>query len=816
MLEAHRKVTQKDNEMPCKDHIDRYKLECTARIAAGFLAAYILSIAYLPRAVPPSLRVNITVINLSLYSIPLVQYTILGAIPGLLLAVFLILVFGTALMAAAAVADWVLIVVYAAYAYWTTSVHFGKNLTTTWGRGQNLIAVPALMVLSLRPIFDDLPVNDKAARLSLVAQLWKQRGVDNDLAVIRNILIVSCWSILIIVGTICIPPCRTVRKTIGFDLLPSAVKQASAYLRGKIPQSALVGVSAILKRGQIARLTLFEPPGTCCSSHSFLVDELCELTSAVDDVILGAIAMDYTDNSERDDSAVEQITKKLDEIAISLATTTTKGMLIDTGEETSDLEGNITAMHRILWDKVNVLYTVALHWQSAILASNETTKSQMTASNIVNTCKKKLPIWLVTPFLGWPKTMMLDLIRFHRIKQWNLRRILWRSKRTAGAVLLMCMVVYWPAYANFAINASEWKVGAIYYGWDIIGYANSWRTTCEGTVKKGLQRFLGVCVGAAFSVLGIIICGGSVGATEPSTNPYGLVGYLTIVTSIMAYASIKSGIKARFTITYESRYFWLYSLLNTGLLAVEHQFGSGSISGLAVNRIVATGTGVLMAWCIAFIPPFVCGSSPEHSRDCMDMLRGSFTSLLRTFLDSKKWNSLDESTGEDQFLRAINDKHKFAAFALKDASMYDNVLRKLVPSLASHHKLDPFLKEIRISITYLSDLLLILREIEGSGETSASLHEYIESLLNSGSPSACSGSGMGIGTDEIALDEAKMLIGTIYARLGEHEATLSLIEAEAKATSFFTRVAVWSRWRRNVKVEKEQVFEGDMALELSD
>lgn len=74
-----------------------------------------------------------------------------------------------------------------------------------------------------------------------------------------------------------------------------------------------------------------------------------------------------------------------------------------------------------------------------------------------------------------------------------------------------------------------------------MGYAFAWRPTHEGTVKKGIQRILGTCLGGFAGWLGIIVCSWSF-ADDATINPYGLTAWLTVFTMLCAYfASLASG-----------------------------------------------------------------------------------------------------------------------------------------------------------------------------------------------------------------------------------------------------------------------------------
>jgi len=91
-----------------------------------------------------------------------------------------------------------------------------------------------------------------------------------------------------------------------------------------------------------------------------------------------------------------------------------------------------------------------------------------------------------------------------------------------------------------------WAGCSVYSGWQLMGYAFAWRPTHEGTVKKGIQRILGTCLGGFCGWLGIIVCSWSYD-DDAEINPYGLIAWLTIFSMLCAYfSSLASGVAAHF------------------------------------------------------------------------------------------------------------------------------------------------------------------------------------------------------------------------------------------------------------------------------
>jgi uncharacterized membrane protein YgaE (UPF0421/DUF939 family) len=202
-----------------------------------------------------------------------------------------------------------------------------------------------------------------------------------------------------------------------------------------------------------------------------------------------------------------------------------------------------------------------------------------------------------------------------------------------------------------------------------MGYAFSWRPTHEGTVKKGIQRILGTCLGGFTAWLGIIVCSWSYD-NEAEINPYGLVAWLTVFTMLCAYFStLPSGVAAHSGQDKDHGYVGMYFTLTMTLIALQTFLGSGDKNGLTLNRIVATITGVLMAIVISFLPPHINGRDPKYSRDYLDALNDAFIRLLKTFADKDESAKITTDDFKKSLLAPAKAKADFAWFVLNDADM---------------------------------------------------------------------------------------------------------------------------------------------------
>jgi len=440
-------------------------------------------------------------------------------------------------------------VCWALYVFWSTSVYFGDSHKKTYSMGPTLISIVALFVLGLRPIIQQAP--EGTDKLKLINQLWTERGLANPMAVVCNFFIVLCWTLAIVAFTILIPPYRTARSTLSTAVLPGAIKQSVAVLTGKLSKDVLVGSSDLLDQGAIAKLALFEPPEIPCK-HGFLVEELTALTVSVDNFILAALAFRSLLDEERSrekcqessqDKGIDAMEREIAmaitedersrEEVITLLLKTAKALASTDVDDTNDLN-----QHTIIQNAEETLgpcyrvYEIATKVRDAALVylkawdgidTGEEAEIAL-GTRAQDFIKTKLVVWMVSPLMGWPRTMLKALLTPFYPSTWNLQHFLWGLKITAGAVVLFGMTMCWDAYANFAISRDDWKIGSVFYGWDLLGYTNSWRPTVEGTFKKGGQRVIGTCIAGFLAWIGIIICSGSC-SEDAAVNPYGLIAY---------------------------------------------------------------------------------------------------------------------------------------------------------------------------------------------------------------------------------------------------------------------------------------------------
>lgn len=685
--------------------------------------------------------------------------------------------------------------VFSVYAFWSTSTYFGENYAKTFKMGQNLMCLAGLFVLGLRPLLAQAP--PEVDKLEIVHALWKERGLDNDFAVVSNTFVVVAWTLAIIAGIILLPPWRTARSSIARELVPGVLKQTVAVINGTLDKDSLLASSVVLQQGNIAGMALFEPPPPC-ARHGFLVAELGRLVAATDEVILATIAVQTgiqerflgTEAEEKSNNFEKETSTLLLAIAKSLASNTDGDVaaLERLAVKGDAAEGTLAGSpYFLVYERAASLRQATLEFLHGYNPSPDAVRPPF-GKDFVNNLK----IWIVAPFLTWPRSMLLALANPFRPQMWNARVFLWKLKRTIGAVAIFSMVIYWPAYANFAIDETQWRIGAVYYGWDLLGYCNSWRPTMEGTFKKGFQRLSGTCVGGCLALLGVTICRGST-SHDAEINPYGLIAYLTVLTTVMTFFQFKTGLGARFGSTLDSFYFWCYTLLYMTLLSVETFLGDGEIDGLVVNRIVATATGVVFAWIVAAIPPFVKGCSPEHAKDCIVSLDESFHSLLETYARKEIWAALDPKDVAAKFVHPVEAKLALASFLLTDASMYDSFIKLYAHNLAADPGLKPLLADIQVTITLLNKLVEFFNVIEDEQEET--LRKAISGMLDMGLDRAFEVETGGMKDHAERQSQACLLVRIIHTRWQKHKFVCDAIARAEDNMSLMEKVETLERDR---------------------
>lgn len=535
---------------------DKDKFEVTLRVGVIALCGFSLSIASIPNVVPPSQALQPGLMASILSQIlPTLMFALFGALPTVIVMMVVICGFSTMLLAAGTVSDGLFVGIYSVFVLFMTSLYFGKHYNMTSGTANAMISLTGLMGISYLETVQE-------GGLSTVADFWKEKGTENSSAVWRNFLIAVCWALACMVVGILIPPWRTSRQMISRGLLPAIFKQVNTVLSGgDVDVRSLAKSKSSLKGGKVVMTTLFEP-------HYFqhpkvdVLTPLKQIVVATDEMIFRSLLVLKWK---------EGLTEAPNELELTVLQDSSE-ILELCGEA---LSSNGRAQYKTLRDYVNdkafdqmasvgslkqtglsdnpedssayFIYEQVLKVRTATLAYlrafNDGVSKNTSNQQRLHLLKKSMVIFLV-PLIPTMRLVKASALIFQP-KKWDFKSILWSVELSAGFIALMAMSVYWDSYADFRIDPADDYIGAVYSGWQLMGYAFAWRPTHEGTVKKGIQRVIGTCFGGFFAWLGIIVCSWSYD-NSAAINPYGLIAWLTIFTMICAYFStLASGVAAR-------------------------------------------------------------------------------------------------------------------------------------------------------------------------------------------------------------------------------------------------------------------------------
>lgn len=556
---------------------------------------------------------------------------------------------------------------------------------------------------------------DMPGGLWIVKGMWNWSGLNNPLAVYRNFLIAFLWAIACVVVVILLPPLRTARTVVSQALVPTFFMQAADFGNEK-SKTPLVHALTVIDGGSIAGMTLFEPR-ICKAPLEYLVPQLRELLMQTEQAVLGSLVLSVLKPDLQRPVLIEavDVLKRCGKALID----NDNGNLKELKAKQSDNPAHFLA-DAVSQGSGKVL-DATLVWLDAV----NNPKSTSGKEGLKNVKKIYLP-WLLAPLLPLKRISELLTLPF-RPRRWNLMSILWSLKLTAGFVALFCADVYWDAYATFGIQTGASSVGAVYNGWQLLGYTFSWKPTVEGTFKKGIMRAIGTSLGGFFAWLGIIVCSWSYD-DDAEINPYGLVAWLTVSTVIVACFSVDSGMASRLGLGYDHGYTGLYFVLAESLIALEVFVGSGTKGDLTTNRVVATLTGVAMAMFVVSIPPIVRGGDPKHARACYYALKDALSGLLRTMLsDDADRQKIVTDDYRTEFLQSVSNTRRMAMFLVKDASRL-----KALPFHRVNEDLKPLIEDMTVDESLLGYLLDYAVDcIRAEPELDSGARVEVEQILSS-------------------------------------------------------------------------------------
>lgn len=237
---------------------DPSRTEVALRVGVTCLLAFILVIADLDEVVPPNLSFYLGLMVASLaVTLPHFLFSILLALPSIVVVFFVLMAAWTMMMATATVSDGLYCTMYALYTFFMHGLYFGMGIAP---KGASMIiTMPALISSSYLQFV-------RVGGLEAVKSLWTEKGIANPLALNRNMLIIMSWGLVsLLLGRI-LPPFRTFRQGQSRVLLPHVLTQAASVVEEEqSPEdretlsSSLLHLRGVLDGGNIANLTVYEP-----------------------------------------------------------------------------------------------------------------------------------------------------------------------------------------------------------------------------------------------------------------------------------------------------------------------------------------------------------------------------------------------------------------------------------------------------------------------------------------------------------------------------------------------------------------------------
>ena len=579
-----------------------------------------------------------------------------------------------------------MLAVYCVWCLMISSFYFGKGYQSMSSLSAVFVGMPGMMVVSFLPFFNDSSVT--------VADLWSQRGLENEFASMRNTLILWCWGVFILMAAALLPPFRTARSLLSFYALPRAMVAVENYIsKTDKPENDDEIVSNIIHilvgmHGK-AGMTKFEPR---MWRNEDLFTPLNDLMTKLE--TLGECAiLKFVDTIPGGEPAPETL-KLLNLSAQALVTGDVDDYAALKNFDGMEADGTAAVNNRsyltqFTFDKAKDVRDATLVWLKALNGTNHGWPKEdggKERRELLKLNVKNVFSWFVIPIAPTAKILGVLTLPFQP-KRWDLRSFVWALEISAGYIILLVLSLY-SDWTDLGIGTDA----SYYSGWHLLGYAYSLRPTSGGTLKKGLSRELGTIVGAFFAWVGAIVCAGTYDETA-TLNPYGVVAWLTVTSMVAMYFVVYEGPKAFFGPIPDNQYPIMYFIMTQSLILLEVEGGSGDRNAIVLNRIIATATGVVMAILITSIPPQIKGYDPDRFDCYFDSLKGSLIVLLESLILCDPDHDFDLDRAKLEDAKWLGDREMFYA---KDI----NVLSWL-PMYRLDPRLLPLLEHMQVTQVFI-------------------------------------------------------------------------------------------------------------------
>ena len=733
--------------------------EVCLRVAVSSACGVSLAVASIPGVLPSSTNFLIGVLVPTFsFALPPIYFSIGLVFPWFLGVFTMAMINSTMLLAAATVSDGLFVGIFSVYTFLIMGMYFGRvQETTTIANALNAIA--GSLAVTLRPLVQDgfsitLPTNGTQggffdlARIALeqaclerdlpedcwtdslpnstfpvtipddrsdmfggrtvyltpsdegitveaegglwiVGGLWSWQGLDNPFAVFRNLLIMLCWCVACFIVAIIIPTMTSARSALSRMLVPAALMKATVVDKEEEQNLAMHLWNTL--DGSLAKVTIYEPR-LLRAPFQALWPQLQDLIVKTKYVMEGSFLRVAYDQDPT-------ILKESDDIVEDCA----KALMQNNPEGRETIREKQAPTKVVIANETQYLYNKCIDLRDATMSWLDA------VDHPTKTPPKEALKNIAAPFIGMvlvqapPLKRIFTLVSLSfRPRKWNVRGILWAFKASIGFAALICMEVYWEAWANFAIQTGVTSAGTVFSGWVFYAYAFAWRPTVEGTFKKGCQRILGVLFGGFLGWLGVIVCSWSYD-NDAVPNPYGLVAWITVFTVIGAYFGVDKGPAALFGMSKDHGYVAAYYVETLTIISMEVYIGAGNKNDVAANRITTCIVGVLMTMILQLIPPNVKAGDPKYIRGYLTRLKNEWSYVLQTML-SEDYEKLGAKGFRAELSEDVIQSRKDTLRLLKDAGQLKAV-DKVIPYFKINEGFRPLLGEMAITESLMADLL---------------------------------------------------------------------------------------------------------------
>lgn len=562
------------------DHVD-----VTVRICLMLVLAYALSLGSYPNAVPPSQRIVIASATSAAGMVSPTLLFVVGAVVPLVIGATVVALCASSLLLAVAASGG--LGAYVAAYFFVALIFAGMRFTIAGSAAAVLILMTTLNTMSTAAVAEEYG-------LAFVKSLWTESGIDNPNAAFQNTLVGICWLCVCIASARLLPPPRTARTLYSGRLLPKVLRDLASVLRLTVAYhirddldgvggsdedaeaevyavnrkpagmdaliEAIVQDASLTVNGGLSNMTVFEPRLSrllCeCRPPVDSVGRLSDLTDAVNDMIYLTLTLRICSKAGysvlEGDGLIDSYMDSADTLERCAEALATLRQTHVPGDDVEDcgppavfdpLRLNAQTLH---------IQKLANEWIDA-MGPGERAQDHWFDESSRAIYKKHLLVWtmaaggsIVFVMLGFVKKAFARTTwrRIFRPPYYDLPKFAWAVKYAAGFTALVCMQIYWPAFARLEVPTRDQHTGYRFSGWYLIAYCFATTQTAEGTMKKGVQRMLGTALGGFSAWLALTATADS--SYPDGYNSIGLGAWMTITSTLGAYLYIPKGFASRF------------------------------------------------------------------------------------------------------------------------------------------------------------------------------------------------------------------------------------------------------------------------------